>query len=65
MSVHHTGTSRLSEDFCRCGHVASAHADGEGPCGTCRRDRRTGWAVQTRCQRFAWNGTWEQTSGAA
>ncbi len=56
--------SGISEDFCRCGHVASAHENGDSECITCKTDGRSVWAMVTRCYRFSWAETW-QTSRSA
>lgn len=57
--------AHITEDFCRCGHVASQHAEGDGECRACKADRRTAWSVLARCHRFAWAETWELAPGAA
>jgi hypothetical protein len=51
--------SGLSEDFCKCGHVASRHRNGDGECVTCRTDGRLDWALMARCHRFNWAETWQ------
>ncbi len=51
--------SGISEDICRCGHVASAHEAGEGRCRLCQADRRAAWSVMVRCHRFDWAARWE------
>ena len=51
--------SGITEDYCRCGHVASQHLDGEGECAACRARITSAWAALGRCRRFQWNETWE------
>ena len=56
--------SGIGEDLCTCGHVASAHLDGDGECGACKAERRIAFAIVVRCHRFNWAARWETSKPA-
>ena len=58
-------TAGITEDYCRCGHVASHHAEGEGGCRACQASPASIWAPSVRCHRFRWSETWQLAPGAA
>jgi hypothetical protein len=45
-----------SEDRCTCGHLVSAHKDGEGRCDGCASNAHWHSVGSKLCTRYQWNG---------